>query len=268
MDPLLKWVGGKKRMLPAIKQYLPEKIEHYYEPFVGGGAAFFDFGWCCPKSSINDINKTLMHTYQAVQTDYKTVGKIIHSLVDVDYYELREEFNKQPKLGLFRDAALMLALNFLCFNGLYRENKSGHFNTPIGTDNKGNPRSLKDYPYSHLLHASTALQKCAISAMDIGSWIYYNWPNLNQGSLVFADPPYLDLFSNYDSTGFTAKDHQYLRDSLLPLVRNGATVIICGADNQPTIDIYGPPTFTQAVNRTVGASNRKRTTEAFWVFKP
>lgn len=268
MDPLLKWVGGKKRLLPTIKQYLPEKIDRYFEPFVGGGAAFFDFGWCCPMTYINDINTNLIHTYQAIKQDCHMVRTILMSMVGADYYELRDEFNIQPKIGLYRTAALMLALNYLGFNGLYRENKSGQFNVPAGKNSKGELHDLGQFPFDQMYHTSLALKNCNIDCMNIGSWIYYNWPNINEGSFVFVDPPYLGEFSDYNSSGFDAQDHRHLRDKLLPLTKNGATVMICGADNQSTLDIYGPPTFTQAVNRTVGASNRKKASEAFWVLKP
>jgi DNA adenine methylase len=137
---LVKWVGGKKALLPQLSKLLPTDYNCYYEPFFGGGALFF---YLQPKQAhINDINETLIHTYKVVKSSPKKLCDQLCALSDeylklgaearkAYYYERRDEFNQIAKPNT-RKAALMIFLNRTCFKGKYSENRSGKFNNSFG----------------------------------------------------------------------------------------------------------------------------------------
>ena len=156
--PFLKWVGGKRQLLNTFEKLYPKnlknkKVENYYEPFVGGGAVFFDVAqkYKIKNAFLYDINEELILTYLVIQKD---VSKLLDFLYRYSkqykniseekqkeyYYELRENFNQQ-RFNINYDrysenwiprAAQTIFLNRTCFNGMYRVNKSGHFNVPFG----------------------------------------------------------------------------------------------------------------------------------------
>lgn len=130
--PFLKWVGGKRSILHDIISRLPKKFGNYFEPFVGGGALFFEISDRIQKANLSDFNVELVHTYEVVKTRP-------HKLIDLleehakkhsekYFYEVREKFSKN-KVEL---AARMIYLNRTCYNGLFRVNREGKFNTPFG----------------------------------------------------------------------------------------------------------------------------------------
>ena len=137
--PVVKWVGGKRQLLPEIKKYSPKKYNTYFEPFVGGGAVLFELQ---PKNAIvNDINKELINLYSVIQNN---VDDLIEKLSDTEsysntsdcYYRVREldrEPQKYNKMTGVDRAARILYLNKTCYNGLYRVNSMGEFNSPFGS---------------------------------------------------------------------------------------------------------------------------------------
>ena len=137
--PVVKWVGGKRQLLPEIKKYTPKKFNTYFEPFIGGGAVLFELQ---PKQAIvNDINRELINLYSVIQNN---VEELIDKLSNSDlysntsecYYRIREldrepkEYNKMTGID---KAARILYLNKTCYNGLYRVNSMGEFNSPFGS---------------------------------------------------------------------------------------------------------------------------------------
>ena len=135
--PVLKWVGGKRQLLPIIHKHLPKLSNNatYYEPFIGGGAVFFDLQ--PSKAVVNDINHELINVYQTIRDD---VEKLIAELSNENkyantsecYYKIRE-LDRNPdiynKLSNIEKAARVIYLNKTCYNGLYRVNSMGEFNS-------------------------------------------------------------------------------------------------------------------------------------------
>lgn len=268
MKPLFKWVGGKSRLLGEIHDLIPDAdYTHYYEPFVGGGALFFNHGFKSQYSEISDVNARLVDCYAAIKTQPDKVCDEVWSLVGVDYYDLRAEFNAIHIRGKVRVAALLLGLMHLCFNGLYRTNKAGGFNTPIGRCSKGKPRDLLSFDHAAVHEASAYLHSTRIRC---GSFVdtLSNIEVVPGKTLVFCDPPYLQEFSSYDSSGFGAKDHVTLALLASDLRDRGATVIVCGSDNAASHQIYGTPTRVVTLKRTVGAGERGDAREALYLFSP
>jgi DNA adenine methylase len=191
---------------------------------------------------------------------------------DRPYDEIRAAFNAERKTDSDDPVQLgapFVMLNHLCFNGLWRENKSGGFNVPRGTQGSGpneRPRSLATIDWDHLKLAGERLQSAQLDHGDcLNAWPT-EWPPPGLGGVVFYDPPYAGEFSNYDAKAFTLDHHRALRDQAQRWADNGATVIVCGSNNEWSWKIYGKPTEVVSVRRTVGASLRGDATEALYVF--
>lgn len=273
----LKWVGSKNRLLPTIKRYLPTQPVRYYEPFMGGGALFFDYGHKAQEHAyLSDLCWPLMNTYAQLKSYCSDILIELRALQYEEYNILRGRFNylktsiedgqmwsEDEQIEL---AARFIALNYLCFNGLYRENKKGRFNVPQGTDSDGNVRSLYDLDTGAIHRAADKLQNTCITYSSFHPWPWFTAPKPCNGDVVFYDPPYLKEFSSYNKDGFTADDHITLRNQALAHAENGATVVVCGSNNDASREIYGEPTQVVELSRTVGASNRGKAKEALWVW--
>ena len=156
--PLLKWVGGKRKLLPLIQKHFPKEFSSYYEPFLGGGAVFLGTSIDVP-SFLSDVNSKLMDLYLTVRDHPKDLLDAIESLpfanTEEDFYIAREMYN-QP-LDLVERSSLFLYLNRHSFNGVYRENKSGRYNVPYGKYK--NPGMVSR---EHILTASDKLQSATL----------------------------------------------------------------------------------------------------------
>ena len=143
--PFVKWAGGKRQVLPMIRKYLPEKYNTYYEPFVGGGAVFFDL---MPKNAVlNDYNNELMNVYRCIQDEEKfekmcsELNKHERNHSEEYYYDIRnidKDKSKFNRLADYKRAARTIYLNKACFNGLYRVNSKNEFNVPFGKKTRVN----------------------------------------------------------------------------------------------------------------------------------
>lgn len=274
----LRWVGSKARLLPAIKEYLPETCFNYFEPFCGGASLFFDYGYKCQgRAYLNDINYPLINTYEMLCGYPKDVKERLETTFRHASYDLiRNQFNDYKKsfeslgqwgtLERIEFAALFIALNHLCFNGVYRENKKGEFNVPLGTDSKKNPRTMDSFNKDKLSEAIEKLRttNLCLTYQSFFPWQFLGMPERND--VVFYDSPYLNEFSQYDKSGFTSEDHEHLCEQATSIAQSGATVIVCGSNNDASRAIYGTPTKVIELSRTVGHSKRKKATECLWVY--
>ena len=128
INPILKWAGGKRQLIPELKKYIPTKFNKYIEPFFGGGALFFHLAY--DNSIINDTNPEIINLYQEISKRPKLI------IEELEKYKNNEKFfyalrNSSPKTSI-KKAARTIFLNRTCFNGLYRVNKKGQFNVPYG----------------------------------------------------------------------------------------------------------------------------------------
>ena len=143
ISPFVKWAGGKRQLLPQIKERMPEKYNKYFEPFVGGGAVTFEL---LPANAlINDINKALINAYRQICNEPGAFLEVVNKF-DTEmweegkayYYSLREHYNDKLMRAEYdiELAALFVFLNKHCFNGLYRVNGKGLFNVPYNNSRK------------------------------------------------------------------------------------------------------------------------------------
>ena len=243
--PFLKWVGGKGRILDQLMPYFSEARKDegkYFEPFFGGGAAFFALA---PVSGqINDINKALMGAYQNVKTD---VDFVIMELKTLEqeylalnaearqeyFYERRTEYN-QENYDTIRKTALLIFLNKTCFNGVYRENKKGGFNVPHGR--YANPTICDE---DTLRTTSRALKYITISSGSFEDAV----KNAVAGDFVYFDPPYYPLtptssFTSYSADNFLDDDQRHLKCVIDELTGRGVKVAMSNSWTPFIIDLY------------------------------
>lgn len=232
-SPFLKWVGGKSQLLNELFKYIPNDYNKYIEPFVGGGALFFNLS---PETAIiNDSNEELINAYKIVRDD---VDGLIELLRTYDYeksfyYEMRA---KSPNgLSKTERAARLIYLNKTCFNGLYRVNKKNEFNVPMGR--YSNPNICDE---EKLTAASKALQNTVIECGDYKDVLT---KYASKGDLVYIDPPYQPVsnfsdFKRYTKEFFYQEDQVKLRDFVGELKAKGCFVIASNSYCDFILELY------------------------------
>lgn len=236
--PFLKWAGGKSRMLPHIAPLVPAGVNRYFEPFVGGGALFFDLAGHggFRRAVLGDMNHDLMNAYAVVRGSVEPLIQELksdrYSYAKERYLEIRAE--DPDKLDDVKRAARFLYLNRTCFNGLYRVNRSGTFNVPFGR--------YKDpviCDSEALRSASSALKKARLVERDFG----YVAREAKPGDFVYFDPPYYPLsetskFTSYTSGGFGLEEHTRLALIFAELAAKGVAVILSNSYCPTTVALY------------------------------
>ncbi|MBF0607410.1 MAG: DNA adenine methylase [Magnetococcales bacterium] len=218
MKPFLKWAGGKTQLLPELMKYVPEQYERYIDPFVGGGALFFELQ--PNRAIIADANEHLIETYQAIRDDVCSVIEILDIIKPIDskdfYYFHREmEF---PPIFIYKNKA--------CFNGLYRVNKQGRFNVPYG-----NYKNIQLYDATNLQNVSNYLKEfnenhcVAIAHLDYTETLRMADKLHKPGDFVYCDPPYHGGFTAYTAQGFTEQDQADLARICADLAVKGSHIL-------------------------------------------
>jgi DNA adenine methylase len=237
-SPIVKWVGGKSRVLSQLIPLLPKGADlmRHVEPFVGGGALFF--ARRPERALLCDKNAQLCATYEAVRDDVQSVIDCLSELAighDAErYYLQRHRYNFATKLTRPERAALFLYLNKTCFNGLHRVNSRGEFNVPAGRYQ--NPRILDE---SLLRAASKELQRCEIRNDSFEALVAHAKP----GDFVYFDPPYEPVsrtanFTAYSADGFSRDDQARLRDVFTELDRRRCKLMLSNSDVPFIRDLY------------------------------
>src|SRR3989344_5342594 len=237
--PFVKWVGGKRQLLAQFRRlnlYPPEKFDiktgRYFEPFVGGGAVFFDL--LPDKGSISDLNKELITTYKVIKND---VEKLISSLkkhqTNKEYF-LEVRAQDPNTLSDMNVASRFIFLNRTCFNGLYRVNSKGGFNVPFGKYT--NPLICYEV---NLRRVSVSLQNIEIDHQDYKKVL----EKARKGDFVYFDPPYYPIsktssFTSYTKESFLDKEQIELRDTFVELHKRGCFVMLSNSDTPFINKIY------------------------------
>ena len=220
--PVVKWVGGKRQLLPTLTPLLPDRFTTYCEPFLGGGAMLF---WRQPQRAIvNDVNSDLIHMYEAIRDNVENLILELekHKNESVHFYEVRDWDRNREKydaLSSIEKAARIMYLNKTCYNGLFRVNNAGEFNTPFG--NYKNP-NIVNAPT--LRAVSAYFQKAEITFLcrDYTEVL----EEILRGTFVYLDPPYDPVsdtanFTGYSRGGFCRDDQIRLRECCDDLTQRG-----------------------------------------------
>lgn len=267
---LLKWPGGKSRVMPELLPYLP-KVDCLVEPFVGGASVFLNTDY--RRYILADINPDLIRLYREVKANPKLVIKLARALFTIGnskerYLENRRIFNVKQRLSDPDRAALFLYLNRHGYNGVVRYNQSGGYNVPFGQH--------KSPPY----FPETEILQFAEKANDTKAiFLCSSFQNtlkvmVGMDEAIYCDPPYLPAsntanFTQYHTEPFTEKHHYQLVAGLLEVNRkHGAPIVISNSDTEITRKVYHHFRFYEInVQRHVSAetSNRQKAKEVIGV---
>jgi DNA adenine methylase len=232
--PFLKWVGGKTSLLPELLRHVPPRaaIRRYHEPFVGGGALFFKVA---PRRAVlSDNNGELVHCYRQVRDDvYGVLDALARHVYEKEHYQSIRALEPR-QLEPAERAARFIYLNKTCFNGLWRVNRAGRFNVPIGRYK--NPRF---HDPSTLLAASQALKRVEILHAPFEDAL----GRASAGEFVYLDPPYdpvsaTSSFASYTADGFTWDDQKRLARACIGLNRRGIRFLLSNSATGRIRELY------------------------------
>ncbi len=224
LKPILKWVGGKRGLIPHYDKYFPISFNKYYEPFLGGGAVFFHLltKGRIQKAKLTDINEELLNVYNVIKTSVEDLIQELKSGKYINdkevFYNIRAEELSDPILR----AARLIYLNRTCYNGLYRVNKQGKFNVPYGKY----PKNVRIFDEKNMRNVSESFQNIVLTIEDFEEAV----KDTKKGDFVYLDPPYVPLtdtayFTDYTSEGFGIKEHERLAKVFRKLDKRGCLVM-------------------------------------------
>lgn len=237
-SPIIKWVGGKSRLLPELTKRAPKSFRRYFEPFLGSGALFFalepDDAW------LGDMNRALVEMYAAVAERPEAVISRLeqHRKNNVNgyYYEVREWWNtarpnSPDQVGA---AAAFIFLNKTCFNGLWRVNRDGHFNVP-----KGDYKDPKVFDPDDIRAAARALGGARLMACEYDA----TTSEAQAGDFIYFDPPYDPIsetsnFTAYTKDGFGKAAQKRLAEHARDLSMRGIHVMLSNNDTPYVRELY------------------------------
>jgi len=255
--PFLKWVGGKSQLLPELGKRAPKKFRRYYEPFVGAGAFLFNLQ---PKQAfILDVNNDLINAYNVVKTDVESlIEDLRQHFYEKDYfYKIRDvdRLDDYKKWSPIARASRLIFLNKTCFNGLYRVNSKGQFNTPFGRYT--NPTILDG---DNLRACSKALQNVSIQIADFRDFE----SNATNEDFVYFDPPYVPLsttayFTSYSERGFDSKMQIELFELCKRLDKKNIKFMLSNSSATYVLELYKDFKIEiVAANRAINSNGTRR----------
>jgi DNA adenine methylase len=219
----LRWAGSKRQLLPLIRRYWRPSFQRYIEPFCGSASLYFDL--LPAQASLSDINEDLVDTLRAVQLWPDTVSECLARLPTdkASYYAVRAQ--SPSNLAPTARAARFIYLNLLCFNGLYRVNRNGHFNVPYGAKQRQVLVTQLDM---------RAISRALLSADLFARDFEYAIEEAGEGDFLYLDPPYATantrVFTEYDVASFTPQDIDRLHAALRAAADRGAKFVLSYAD--------------------------------------
>lgn len=234
--PIVKWLGGKRQIMTDLLCNIPKSFNRYFEPFIGGGALFFELQ--SDNAYISDINEELINLYTVVKDN------VFDLIIDLNKHEVSKDYflkirnidraDEYNNLSNIQRASRFIYLNKTCFNGLYRVNSQGQFNVPFG--NYKNPRIVDE---NNLINCSQLLKKTEIKCADFSTILN----KVEKGDFVYFDPPYVPLnntsnFTSYTKEGFSLDLQYKLWEVCNELDRKGVYFMLSNSDTKFVNDLY------------------------------
>ncbi len=260
--PFVKWAGGKRQIIDELKKRIPKRFGIYFEPFVGGGALFFELS--PSKAVINDLNKELMNVYNCIKDRNKFL-KMCEELNNCEqnhsedfYYEIRNKdrdkksFNQMDE---YKRAARTIYLNKACFNGLYRVNSKNEFNVPFNGKSR-----IKTYDRKNLsiIHSYLNNNDITILNTDFEEAV----KNAKKGDFVYFDPPYdsdSTIFNHYTENGFGKEEQIRLAKVYKELSDRGCYVMLSNSNTEFIKNLYKDYNiYVIEANRNINSNGKKR----------
>lgn len=237
--PVVKWAGGKRQILDEIVKRVPGSFSVYCEPFVGGGAVLFRL--CPPKAIVNDVNAELINIYQVIRDDVDgLVSDLSKHVNNKEYfYHIRgldRDRESYDRLSPVERASRILYLNKTCYNGLFRVNRAGQFNTPYGNYKK--PKIVNESvlrAVSEYFNSADILFSCT----DFEEVL----KNIRKDAFVYLDPPYDPLsptasFTGYDKGGFGQNEQIRLKRACDRLNQKGIRFLLSNSATPFITELY------------------------------
>ena len=239
-QPFLKWAGGKASLLRQLEEFFPHEMDRYFEPFLGGGAVFFHLKHRFPdlRPFLRDSNKELINAYRIVRDRPEELMQLLDEHTrrfrtegDDYFYATRKQHDLTDDLAR---AARTVFLNKTCFNGLWRVNARGEFNTPVGSNKNPNL-----YSRDNLLAASAALQDAQLEAQDFRQTA----EEARRGDFIYFDPPYLPIsvhsdFKRYTPDQFREADQVELARVCRDLDARGCHLALSNSEHPRIRELY------------------------------
>lgn len=258
--PFVKWVGGKRQLLNDITPLLPKRINSYCEPFLGGGAVLFSIQ--PSKAIVNDLNSDLILVYKVIRDD---VEALIDSLKKHEnnseyFYSIRDmDRNKimYQSMSNVDKASRILYLNKTCFNGLFRVNSSGEFNSPFG--NYKNPNIINE-PVLRAVNKYFSLNNITFCNEDFAETL----KRVSKSCFVYLDPPYDPVsdtasFTGYNKGGFDKKEQIRLKECCDELNQRGVKFMLSNSATTFIKELYKGYNITIVkAKRSINADATKR----------
>ncbi len=261
ISPILKWVGGKRQLLADIIPLINKRCSTYVEPFVGGGAVFFELQ--PNKAIINDYNPELINVYEVVRDfpEELIVSLEKHSRENTEeyFYKLRalDRNAEYSKMSNIQRAARIVYLNKTCYNGLYRVNSAGQFNSPYGKYKNPN---IVNATAIRAMSKYLRNPKITIKQGDYREVL----KRVRKGAFVYLDPPYMPISSSASFTGYTENGFSYeqqvaLKDECDKLKEKGIAFLQSNSDCPEIRDLYKKyDVRTVQVKRSINSDANKR----------
>lgn len=258
--PVLKWAGGKRKLLQDILKYVPDKFSVYYEPFLGGGAVLLNLK--PSKAVVNDINEELITVYTVIRDSVEELIEDLkrHKNEEDYFYKIRsrdrdrEEYNK---LSSIEKASRVIYLNKTCYNGLFRVNQCGEFNSPFGRYK--NPDIVNDVALrtlSNYLNKENITLRCGDFEKAV--------KGIREDSFVYFDPPYDPVsdssnFTGYYSGGFGRAEQIRLKQLCDKLNQKGVKFLLSNSSTGFITDLYKDYNITIVqASRAINSKGEKR----------
>ena len=263
IEPFVRWAGGKTWLIPHMPNIVGDlPIEHYHEPFLGGGAIYFSMAHT-KKSYLSDANSQLINAYTQVRDNPEELINLFMQMPNTedDYYKIRAEITGDNTV---ENAARFLYLNQTSYNGLYRVNRKGRYNVPYGF------RESWIYDPKRIRMASQHLQNTRISTGDFE----VNKYRIKENDLVFLDPPYTVSHNNngfiaYNQKLFSLEDQRRLKKFIEYIKEKGAYYILTNAAHETIREIFltqGDRVVELQRNSLIGGKNATRAAISEYIF--
>lgn len=267
MKPIIKWVGGKTQLLKELKEIITPSLKedsYYYEPFCGGAALALDLEH--KNTILNDLNTEIINMYKVIKNSPEELIAELKSFQNnhnKEFYRRIRNLDRTDALSQMTDvakAARTIYLNKTCFNGLYRVNSKGQFNSPIGRTSSGKP---PDIVQENLIREMSKFLKtvqfyCGDYREHLNS--------VKKGDVVFFDPPYdqdesisSEGFVSYQKEGWTRKNLEELKKVCDELSSRGVKVVLTNNDTEFVRNLFAEYNFKKVeVKRSINRDGNKR----------
>lgn len=238
IGPVLKWVGGKRQLLQEIRSRRPNKFSTYYEPFLGGGAVFFDL---VPQAAVlNDMNVELVNVYEVVRDSVDALIKLLKEYKNEEafFYNMRQKdrTDEFDNFSPLERAARVIYLNKTCYNGLFRVNSQGEFNSPFGFYKTPN---IVNEPVLRAVSEMLSAGKYTFFKGDYKECL----KGVRRGDFVYLDPPYDPVsssasFTGYTQEGFNREKQECLFSTCCKLHEKGAKFMLSNSSTPFIHSLY------------------------------